>query len=265
LTVRGFTNNVILATTYLLWAALPQPAVAGETATALCLRPREVSLGIHYHGRVVHAEGTAPAGDKLALVCAGRREDLRLKKKEKVLGLLWLNRGEVHFASVPSLYLLDTSDELSRLASLEALNRLGVGCPALEAAAVGARPPDQQSHRLFAELLKLKQREKLFAVSAHGVLLQERPEGVEHWSADLRLPTKLAPGDYEVRLFGFQQGQGKLLARQALEVRQVGAAAAIHSFARKQGLLYGIGAVLIALAAGVLTGFVFGLGSKGGH
>jgi hypothetical protein len=142
---------------------------------------------------------------------------------------------------------------------------LGIGYSSLQADATDETPRDQRASELFAELVRLKEREKLFAVDQHGVRLQEPKAGLVDWSADIQLPAKLLPGEYEVRLYGFRRGNGELLGSRLLNVRQVGAVAAIHAFARKWGLFYGLGAVLIALAAGLLTGMAFGRGSKGGH
>lgn len=255
-------KKLILPLACLCWM---MPAALVRAEPPLRLGSQTVPLGMFFHGSTVHADGTVPAGYQLAVVCTGPTGKLKLKRKERVLGLFWVSRGEVTFARVPSLYIVDTSAEMEQLAPQTTLDRLGVGYASLEADATDETPRDRQASELFAELVKLKESEKLYAVHQHGVRLQERTVKLVDWSADIRLPAKLLPGDYEVRLYGFRAGDGELLDSRLLNVRQVGAVAAIHAFARKWGLLYGVGAVLIAVAVGLLTGMAFGRGAKGGH
>jgi uncharacterized protein (TIGR02186 family) len=255
-------NKLVLPLVCLCWL---MPAALVRAESPLRLGSQMVPLGMFFHGSTVHAHGTVPAGYQLAVVCTGPKGELKLKRKERVLGLVWLTRGEVTFARVPSLYIVDASAELEQLAPQPTLDRLGVGYSSLKADATNEPPRDQRASELFAELLRLKEREKLFGVDQHGVRLQEPKAGLVNWSTDIQLPPKLLPGDYVVRLYGFRAGNGELLDSRLLNVRQVGAVAAISAFARKWGLLYGIGAVLIALVAGLLTGMAFGRGAKGGH
>jgi uncharacterized protein (TIGR02186 family) len=239
------------------------PAALVRADSPLRLGSQTVSLGMFFNGSTVHARGTVQAGYQLAVVCTGPKRELKLKPKERVLGLLWLTRGEVTFARVPALYIVNSSTELDQLAPQSTLDRLGVGFSALKADATDTTPRDQRASELFAELLRLMEREKLFAVDQHGVRFGQPQAGLVDWSADIRLPPKLLPGEYEVKLYAFRAGNGELMDDQLLHVRQVGAVAAISAFARNWGLLYGIAAVLIALAAGLLTGMAFGRRSKG--
>ena len=56
------------------------------------------------------------------------------------------------------------------------------------------------------------------------------------------------------------------LAEQVISVRLAGTAAVIRALSSEHGLLYGILSVVIALAAGLMSGLIFGHRSrKGGH
>jgi hypothetical protein len=111
----------------------------------------------------------------------------------------------------------------------------------------------------------MKKEEGLYSSDDGGVRLDAQGDGTLRFSADFRLPAKAAEGEYEIRLYGFGEDGGRLMDVRTLKVEQVGMARWIHSMAQQHGLIYGILAVAIALAAGLLTGFLFGLGSKGGH
>ena len=140
-----------------------------------------------------------------------------------------------------------------------------MGYQALASRAVRSPDQAQQEDGDFAEFLKLKESENLYSYAEGGVKLEPGPGGAMRVSGECLLPARVPWGEYEVRLFGFKAGQGKLLSTERLNVAPVGVTARISALAERHGLLYGILAVLIALVVGLMTGFVFGLVSKKGR
>lgn len=236
----------------------PQPA------TWLKIDPRQIEVRTFYSGTTVGVEGVIPVGYEAAVACVGKTDTIELKKKGRVLGILWMNVGDVVFEDVPSFYVLNTSTKLSALASPPILKELQIGYPAIEAQTIRSAV-DRERHELFQELLKLKESERLYSYEEGGVQLEPEEEGAVRLWAQCFLPAKAPSGNYDVRLFVFQGGRGELLHNVRLGVTQVGATAFISSLAQHRGLLYGVLAVVIALVVGLLTGFVFGLVSKTGH
>jgi uncharacterized protein (TIGR02186 family) len=227
------------------------------------IEPSEVGADLFFHGASVQVDASVPPGWGVAVTCSGKEEALELKKKGKAMGVLWMNVGEVAFDRVPSVYQLSTSDKLDKLAGPDVQEAFGLGYRALEAKAV-PDPGDVERRRLFGELIRLKESEGLFSVAEGSVELRVQSSSV-HVSARFRLPAKTPPGDYEVRLVGFKDGKAELLGSGRLRLSQVGVTAFISSLAQRHGLLYGVFAVIIALGVGLLTGLLFGLGSKKGH
>lgn len=239
-------------------------ALAESDVATLQLKPSMLSVNIFYGGANVRVEGSAPADTDLVVVCSGEREALHMKKKEKVGGVLWMNRGEVTFENVPQFFAVNSSRKLRKLAPQQVLNRLGV---IFGNFSVQAEAPITQGGKatLIEELTKLRRNERLFVSNENGVTIDRNGKDRELWSTVIALPSKLSPGDYHVNLFGFRDRTGTLLGSKTLKVRQVGMSALIYSLAKNHGLLYGLAAVIIALLVGLLTGMAFGLGSKGGH
>jgi uncharacterized protein (TIGR02186 family) len=223
----------------------------------------EIPVNMFFTGATVHVEATIPAGCDAAILCAGEEHAVELKRKGKVLGLLWMSVGDAVFEEVPSLYLLHTTRPLSELAPTPVLEELGLGYPALQSRALRSAAAIERDAD-FAEFLKLKQSEDLYSYDDQGMKLGPGPSGAIRVSADCLLPTKVPWGEYQVRLFGFKEGKGELLRSDRLHVIPVGVTAHISTLARNHGLLYGIFAVVIALGVGLLTGLAFGLGSKKG-
>lgn len=263
--MTSLTMSSVLVSAVLL-AAQPAPAVealGSESIVSMKVDPTEIPVDMFYSGVTVYVEGTIPAGYGAAILCSGEEDSVALKKKGKVLGFLWMSVGDVVFEDVPSIYVLSTSSPLPDLAAPPVLEKLGVGYPALASRVVQSAEQTELS-RDFGEFLKLKESEDLYSYDEGGVKLEPGPSGAMHLSAECLLPTKTPWGEYEVRLFGFQGGTGKLLRAERLQVAPVGVAARVSTLARNHGLLYGILAVIIALGVGLLTGLAFARMSKKG-
>ena len=94
----------------LWWPAIP--AQAGP-ALKVKLTPNLVNIGVFFGGTKVALKGTVPARSEVAVVLEGPPQDNRFKRKRHVMGLLWMNQGEVVFRHVPSVYLVYTSQGVS--------------------------------------------------------------------------------------------------------------------------------------------------------
>lgn len=246
-------------TTAILFCALALlPAAAPAAAGGLSLDPARVPVGVFYNGPTVAVSGEVPAGSIAAVLVTGAEKELTLKKKGKVGGVLWMNVGTVSFGHVPVAYKL-----LFSQAPETAGEESGLGYEALARTAL-AGDDTKERRQLFSELVKLKEKEKLFAVDEAGVSLSPAGQGAMRASASFSLPPGAPMGSYDVKLFALSKGQARLVSQKSITVERVGLVEMSVKLAHQHGLLYGILAVVIALAAGLLTGFAFG-GGKGGH
>jgi hypothetical protein len=123
---------------------------------------------------------------------------------------------------------------------------------------------DASAHRNFGEMLRLKEKEKLFSVRHGGIRLSPLGQGLQEASASFFLPPKAPPGKYAVDLFSFRNGQGTLVASGSFSVEFSPSTQFFSQMARDHGLLYGCLAAVIAIFAGLATGFIFG-GKGEGH
>lgn len=253
----GLKPIVVLPAALWAFAGLAAPS----PPASIQIEPKEINIGMFYRGAAAHLSGTAPAGFKLSVACVGPEAKVELKKKGKVWGTLWMNVGDVVFDHVPSLYLVRSAFDGARpdARSVRPDVRLGLGYGGVEAQVVPARD-DENKRRLFAEFVRLKEHERLYSA---GPLAVEGGGPAAAVSADLALPANIPPGVYDVRLYGYQGDQGELLASDTLTVRRAGLVELVASMAQRHGLLYGILSVVVALAAGFLTGVLFSKASKG--
>jgi hypothetical protein len=102
----------------------------------------------------------------------------------------------------------------------------------------------------------------MFAVREGPVKLVPGAGGIRQVRAECALPPTVPMDEYEVQLFGFKDGKGELLCSKPIEVQQVGFAHLMASLVERRPLFHGFFAVVVAVAAGLLTGLVFGGSSK---
>jgi uncharacterized protein (TIGR02186 family) len=236
--------------------AAPDTDING--AATFTVQPQQVSIGLFYAGTTIRVTADLPADRSYAVLLEGQRESLTVKRKGKVWGLFWMNVGEIEFAEVPTVYLLQTSAPLSSLASAEQLAEEGLGYPALVRRA-GA------DTAAFRELIHLKEKEGFFSITTDAIELESTGRGTARLSASLPLPARIPAGDYAVNLIGFDGGRVRCLEQVPVHLEQAGLARTLHSLAMEQGLLYGCTAVIIAVLAGLGTGLIFGKGTSKGH
>jgi hypothetical protein len=227
----------------------------------LRIEPEVIRAGMFFHGATITVSALVPDDVAVAVACVGAYESVVLNRKGKVLGLIWMNVGEVEFDDAPSLYLLHASAQLDELATPAALEALTLGYGALEARAGAATSSGNPGH-LFRELVRLKESERLYAIAEGRVEMSPASHGMMRITTEFRLPAKAPTEDYQILVYGFSRGEGALLETGVVRLTQVGAASFIAGLAAEHGLLYGALAVAVAISVGLLTGMAFDLRSR---
>ena len=241
----------------LAWLVVSCAAAEDQAGTAVQVEPQQIRVGLLYSGQTIQVSASVPACEAVVIRITGHPESLVLKKKEKKFNVLWMNAGEVQYDAVPNVYLLGSSDNLRDIAGEETLNRLQIGFEALRSR-IPADAKDGQ-RELFGELVKLKQRDGLFASVPSSVDLKKQATGGLQAAGRFHLPAKTPLGDYTVDVFCFQNKQGKLLGSAMIHLERGAVVSFISSLVVNHGLLYGCFAVTVAVLAGLATGFLFGI------
>jgi uncharacterized protein (TIGR02186 family) len=225
----------------------------------LSVEPNRVGIDLLFAGADLAVRAEIPLGYDAGVRLVGPRQQLTLKRKGRMWGVLWTGVEEVTLEDVPAAYMLATSAPLDELAPEDDLARQHLGYAALVAGA-------GHEGEVFRELIELKQRDGLYAESAGGLTLTTASaRATATLVASFRMPARIPPGVYAIDVFGFQGGSIHTLGSAAVQVEQVGLARALRVLAMQHGLLYGCAAVIVAIIAGLLTGLVFGLRAPKGH
>jgi uncharacterized protein (TIGR02186 family) len=231
------------------------------THLQITLAPNVILMGATYNGTTLLVSGTIPKDAEPFVRVTGEPEDVKLKKKGRALGLLWMNLGSVNICQAPNVFFLCPSKALQT--NQENWHRLGLGFEALKGR-VGVTPASEDKDALFKEFMKLKESKELYAVYENAIAYGSTSGSMKPFSATVRIPSDMPQGVFKIEVFAIRDDAVLATGTQEMKVAEVGLPAMMSSMAFHHGTLYGIVAVMVAILAGLLTGVVF-KGGKGAH
>jgi uncharacterized protein (TIGR02186 family) len=235
--------------------AVPQAQAADVT---LKLSPETVEIDTFYNGTNVKVSGVIPAGAEAVVRLNGEGEDLHLKKKGKIAGLLWMNTGDLTFHNAPKVYKLYTSKALADLDNSPAAE---FGLAAL-INRIDISPAGEDKTFLIKEFVRLKKKEDLYSQKGDAVTFGAPEGGTKAYQAVLTIPSGMKQGTYTVDVAAVQDGRILSIVSAPLELKQISFPAALTKMAFGHAIWYGVMAVVVAILAGLFMGIV--IKDKGG-
>lgn len=184
----------------------------------------------------------------LVIVVRGAEVEATVRKRERMAGV-WLNADEAVFSRVPSFYYLASTAPLERIAAPAVLERNNLGLDNLPL--VGPKRPDVGDFE--KALIRNKIADALFVQDIGGVTMN----GPALFQARIRLPANIPIGQYTAEAYLFRNGQSIGAYSATLEVDKTGIERTLYNFANRQAALYGIFAIVLAVAMGLGAAFVF--------
>jgi uncharacterized protein (TIGR02186 family) len=198
------------------------------------------------------AELPLDADYRVAVLILGPRTSVVVRKKDRLLGI-WANAQSQTIINPPSVYLLNASVDLPRLAAANVLERLQIGFDNIAFAYQGrATINDPGAVEFRAAFIRLKEGARLYSDSG-GVGFV----GNLVFRTTARLPATIPIGDYTVVAYLFSGEELVARAEEKIVVSKTGFEATMAAFARTQSLPYGIIVVAMALVVGWLGGVIF--------
>ncbi len=186
----------------------------------------------------------------IALVVRGPNERVTVRRKTRFAGV-WVNGESEVFESVPAFYGLAATEGFKEAAPPNLLKRLQFGIENLRIAPTLRDPAAAAPFRVA--LVNVKRNQALFPAEIEPVSVL----GDHLFRTVVRFPSTVPTGTYLVEVFFVRDGEVISAQTTPLSVSRLGLGAEIYDFARDQAAIYGVVAVLIAVAAGWLAGFVF--------
>ncbi len=193
---------------------------------------------------------TEGRGDVVIVVRGPTRNEVT-RRKGRHAGI-WINEAEVTFTNVPSYYWLAASKPIDKLLKPEALDRHGIGVEHL-AFGTQARLGEKEIDEFRQGLLRNKVKEGLFTIRPRDIAFL----GDRLFRATIYFPANVPTGPYTVQVFLVRDGRVAGAQTVPLNIAKVGIGADVYNFAHDNSALYGIIAIVIALAAGLFAGVIF--------
>ncbi len=254
--MKVMVNSVPLAGIVAFLFVLTIAASAGMSSAkdiSLAINPDHISISAFYNGTSIKATGSIPADSDVIIRITGKGEEVHLKKKGKVGGLLWMNTGKITLKNVPAVFMVYTTPELGKVVNLHEIN-LGYWSVKDQ---IELEPENEAKEFLFKEFTKLKEEEGVYIIDTKSVKYTGNANGAKQFEINIAVPPKMTPGDYTVEAYAIAGNNIVGRADTALTISLVGFPAWIASLAFGHELLYGIMAVVVAVAAGLVTGMIF--------
>ncbi len=247
------------------------PAAPGREGTetlpaTLHLAPRTIRIGFLFEHGVLALEGILPAGAQPALIIRGRNEEKRMSVRGRRAGL-WMAVGTATFRNAPVFYQCLTAAPLAEITSGETAVREGLNLESikegleLEVSKEAEGEGDEEKWK--EEFLKYEEDRGIYSVREGVLSVAPGPNGTERVEGEILIPARSPAGEYRVVLIGFKEGRPVARVEETFSVRLMGPVAFLYNLAMEHGWIYGIVAVLIALAAGLGVGAI--IPSRGGH
>jgi uncharacterized protein (TIGR02186 family) len=254
----------ISAILFFIAACLVSTASAAGVPVKLHVEPNAIHIGATYNGIDIAVQGEVPDGTDVVIRLMAKGEHVRLKKKGKALGLLWMNMDTIELHDCPSIFMVAVPKSLSPSTeeSRKKWENLELGFKALEKQ-VEITPEQKDKSTVFKEFIKLKKKEGKY-LTYYDSIKYSTSGGVRKFSTTLAMPAGIVAGEYRVQAFAVKDGTVAGKADTTIRVTQVGLPAMLSNLAFNHSLLYGIMAVIIAIFAGLITGVLF-KGGKGAH
>lgn len=221
--------------------------------------PKRVNIDLFYHGERVIVTGET-ASDTNILVKISSPEDAEIfMKKGKVKGIFWMNVEKLIFKGIPQVYFTYSSDDdLDGHLNEKEKQKWGVGYQILEKSfTIPSIKDPLQKDVLFKELIKFKQNEHLWGRFKDKVRFSPLGEKKKVYKLVIDWPPNIPPNVYSVDVYAMKNGVVVDHAQSSIEVRKIGIEKTLSTLAEKNGALYGIISILVALGAGVITGVIF--------
>jgi len=245
-------------------AAAPAPAVPSPTVEAdVSTRTLAVTTGFTGHEIVVFgaidnsdAPSTGTGYYDVVVVVEGTPFPIVVRRKSDVGGV-WVNTSSVTFGSVPSYYAIASTRPIEEIAGPGVLERHAIGMQHIKMTPSARYKGTLKEYELagFREaVIRLKKKENLYVLEPKdGVTFVGR----SLFRATIPLPANVPVGPLVARTYLFHGGEVVSAHIARVTLHRAGIERVVHNFAFIYPASYGLFAVLLAVAAGLLASVYF--------
>jgi uncharacterized protein (TIGR02186 family) len=215
-----------------------------------------ITSGFHGTDLLLFGAVDGAVGDDILVVISGPPTDIAQRRKANRAGI-WINVETNIWQKVPSLYTILATSPIDKITSPETLTSLAIGTNNIGLKIAAETPVAGQPKPTASEFITALQANmasiNLWPDQTGNVTLTENAL----FRAEVKLPANILSGTYIVRVLQFRNGVAIGEDITNLYINKGGLSAGIYNFAHDYSALYGIFAILFAVAAGWLAAAAF--------
>jgi uncharacterized protein (TIGR02186 family) len=243
---------------FILLLGMTSLAAANSGRLVADLSKSNIAITSGFHGTDLLLFGAVDGavGDDILVVISGPPTDIAQRRKANRAGI-WINVETNIWQKVPSLYTILATSPIDKIASPETLTSLAIGTNNIGLKIAAETPVAGQPKPTASEFITALQANmasiNLWPDQTGNVTLTENAL----FRAEVKLPANILSGTYTVRVLQFRNGVAIGEDITNLYIDKGGLSAGIYNFAHDYSALYGIFAILFAVAAGWLAAAAF--------
>lgn len=218
-----------------------------------------IEVGLRYNGDRIDFSGNlaGTGADALIVKLTSPAETVKINVKGRV-GPFWMNTRQYDIENVPSMYQIQTSAPLAEITTPELAKELQIGFDIIKSQMkyhiLKGEDEGNDEETIFEGLMQIKTEAGLYSIDDTGRI--EIKEGAL-FSHSFDFPSDAKPGVYNVEYLLIKDKKLVGKSSKTIHIEKVGMVAFIAKAAEESPVVYGICAVLIALGAGLIVGFIF--------
>ena len=224
---------------------------AGAQTLTADLSSHVIGITTGFVGADLVLFGSADKPGDIIVIVRGPPTELTVRRKEKILGV-WINGSSAVFRDAPSFYAVAASHPLAEVASPDSMARHAIGLENVK-----LRPEGTIAEPRLGEfrgaLLKSQEKIDLYRAGIAPVTFL----GEHLFRADMFFPANVPTGSYSVEVLLMSGGEVISAQTTPLIVSRIGFSNGVFVVAHRHAVLYGLGALTFAVAAGWAAGAVF--------
>ncbi len=234
-----------------LWALLAAAVPAQGTPLVADLSSHLIAIDSSFTGSEVLLYGAVDEAGDLIIVVRGPAERVVVRRKDRVAGV-WVNRDSIAFDGALAYYAVAATRPLEEIAPPALLSLHQIGVDALRLTPLVDRP-EGEIETFRTALIRQRVRDGLY----NSALGKVRFLGDRLFSTPLYFPATVPEGAYQAEVFLIRDGEVVSAETTPLFIQKLGFQNWLDRLAHTQPALYGLAAILLALAAGWAAALVF--------
>ena len=247
-------NHFLLVCSLAALLMAPNSASASDNKMTAEVSTDLVQINTGFDGVNLLLFGTTNGTNNIIIVIKGPLETNIIRKKTRVASI-WVNTEKVIIENVPTFYAIASTRPLNQITTQSILKKYGIGANnfltnILKQA--NAKTMDISDEYKNA-LVRLKNKLGLYIDNPIKIKLIEE----QLFRANIKFPANVGTGKYTAQIYYFKDGLLLDVINKPILVEKIGIGADVFRLAHSHSALYGIIAILIAVASGWIAAAIF--------